>query len=244
MANAIFSNDEENQPIQPEESESRKVNSTNNDDSGTPDDPLPPLGVLLIPGEAGNPSPVTLFPSTEEIVPVESPNMNAFKAPYELTNDGVHLSIPVAPAAIPIRTDFNLMYDDGADSDGEVGPFFDAVEGEDEFDSDDDIEIEHWDPEPLAPNNNILETTVQTTEQQLMLLSNSELKAELRNRNLSTSGNKTVLVQRLLTAATPITEPTFAMHPPPPEQNTTETPPTEATGNPPPASSGTEVPMG
>jgi hypothetical protein len=52
MANAIFSNDEENQPIQPEESESREENSANNDDSGTPDDPLPPLGVLLIPGES------------------------------------------------------------------------------------------------------------------------------------------------------------------------------------------------
>jgi hypothetical protein len=99
--------------------------------------------VLLIPGELGNPSPLTLFPSIEEAVLVESPNVNAFKAPYERTDDGVHLSIPVAPATIPIHTDFNLVYDDGADSDGEVGPFFDAVECKDEFDSDDDLKLEH-----------------------------------------------------------------------------------------------------
>jgi hypothetical protein len=47
----------------------------------------------------------------------------------------VHLSIPVDPEAIPICTDFNLNYDNGADSDGDVGPFFDAVEGEDDYDS-------------------------------------------------------------------------------------------------------------
>jgi hypothetical protein len=61
----------------------------------------------------------------------------------------VHLSIPVAPAAILTRTDFNLFYDDGADLDGEVGPFSDAVESKDEFDSDDDIELEHWEHKPL-----------------------------------------------------------------------------------------------
>ncbi len=66
MANAISSNDKENQLIQPEESECQEENIANNDDSGTPDDPVPPLGVLLVPGEVGNPSPVNLFPSIEE----------------------------------------------------------------------------------------------------------------------------------------------------------------------------------
>ncbi len=78
------------------------------------------------------------------------------------------------------------------------------------------------------------------TEQQLMLLSNSELKVELRKRNLSASGNKTVLVQRLLTATTPIAEPAIAGCPPPLEQNTAEAPPAEATGNPTPAGEMTE----
>ncbi len=84
--------------------------------------------MLLIP-RAGDTAPlVTLFPSTEgTALVVDSPNVNAFKAPYEQTDEGVHVSIPVAPVVIPIRTDFNLNYDDGADSDGDVGPFFDAV---------------------------------------------------------------------------------------------------------------------
>jgi hypothetical protein len=37
-------------------------------------------------------------------------------------------------------TDFNINYDDGADSDGDVRPFFDAVEGEDDYDFDNDAE--------------------------------------------------------------------------------------------------------
>jgi hypothetical protein len=159
----------------------------------------------------------------------------------------VNLSIPDAPATILIHTELDLVYDDGADLDGEVGPFFDAIEGEDEFDSDDDMELEHWEleplpepPESLAQTGTIQETTMHMTEQQLMLLSNSELKAELRKRNLSASRNKTVLVQRLLITTTPITEPSVAGPPPPPEQNTTEAPPMEATGNPPPTGEMTE----
>ncbi len=48
--------------------------------------------------------------------------MSAFKAPYEQTNTGVILIIPVAAAMIA-RTGLNLDYE----NDGEVGPFFDAV---------------------------------------------------------------------------------------------------------------------
>jgi hypothetical protein len=56
--------------------------------------------VLLTLREGDTASPVTLFPSTDGPELVESLNMNAFKAPYEQTGNGVHLSIPVAPAAI------------------------------------------------------------------------------------------------------------------------------------------------
>jgi hypothetical protein len=83
--------------------------------------------VLLISGADDTASPVTLFPSTEGTELAESPNVYAFKAPYEQTDEGVHLSIPVAPVAIPFHTDFNLNYDNGADSNGDVGPFFDAA---------------------------------------------------------------------------------------------------------------------
>jgi hypothetical protein len=97
-------------------------------DSGTPSDPLPPLGVLLLATEASNASPVTLLPIVEAAA--ESPLVNAFKAPYDTTDDGVHLSIPVAPAPI-VRHAFNLIYENGEDSDGEIGPYYDAVVGED-----------------------------------------------------------------------------------------------------------------
>jgi hypothetical protein len=66
--------------IQPKESELREENRANNDGSDTPDDPLPPLGVLLIPGEGDTASPVTLFQFAKDTEPVESPNVNAFKA--------------------------------------------------------------------------------------------------------------------------------------------------------------------
>ncbi len=185
--------------------------------------------MLLIPREVGYPSPAILFPSIQESAPVESPNVNAFKA----------------PAMIPTHTIFNLIYDDGADLDGEVRPFFDALEGKDEFDSDDDIKLEHWEPEPLpeppeppAQTGTIQEITMQMTEQQPMLLSNSELRAELRKQNISASWNKTILVHRLLTAMT--LSPSQLL----PDllllQNTNEAPPMEATGNPPPAGEMTE----
>ena len=120
--------------------------------------------MVLIPREGETASPVTLFPSTEGTELVESPNVNAFKAPYEQTDERVHLSIPVAPTVIPICTDFNLNYEDGAESDGDVGSFFDAVEGEDEYNSDNDAELV-WSepeqvPEPLAQTGTTQETTL------------------------------------------------------------------------------------
>jgi hypothetical protein len=73
---------------------------------------------------------------------------------------------------------------------------------------DDDAELVWLEPEqlpkPSAKTGTTQETTVQTIEQHLMLLSNSELKEECRRRNLSASGNKTALVQRLLTLIEPL----------------------------------------
>ncbi len=52
----------------------------------------------------------------------------------------MHLSIPVAPAPLQLHLNFNYDYDNGADSDSKIGPFFDAVEVEDELDFIDDCE--------------------------------------------------------------------------------------------------------
>jgi hypothetical protein len=183
-------------------------NDQNDTDSGTPSDPLSPLGVLLLASEAITPSPVTLLPSVEAAA--ESPLVNAFKAPCYKTDASVHLSVSITPVSIVHHT-FNVNYENVEDFDGEIEPFYDAVEGEDLLDSDDDND---WDDpipsdprnaEPSDANNNPTnipaeadEPPLEMTEQQLMLLSNAALREELRKRNQSTNGNKSVMVQRLL----------------------------------------------
>ena len=118
--------------------------SWHNDDSGTPAQPIPPIHVLWVANDDANPSPVTVLQSLEAAVPEESPNVNASRVQCQWTEDAVHLSIPVAPAPIPTQVNFNYDYD-GTDSDGEIEPFFNAVEDENELDSDDDI---GWDDLP------------------------------------------------------------------------------------------------
>ena len=217
MFNDISTNADDISEISNKEDAKKAENTEGNDILGSSSGGLPPVGMVLIGGAAFNSSPVTMVPSLDKGSVTESPNVNAFKAPYEQTDEGVHLSIPVAPAAIPARTGFNLDYGDGADSDGEIGPFYDAIEDEDSINSDDDVELEdNCEEDPEATVTNELQPPAQTmviipTEQQLMLRSNAELKAELRKHNLSISGSKVALVQRLLTVTTRIAQPTKAM---------------------------------
>jgi hypothetical protein len=63
--------------------------------------------------------------------------VSAAKAAYEQTDEGVCISIPVPPVPIQ-RNEYNFDYENSMDSDGKVGPFYDAVEGDKEVDSDDD----------------------------------------------------------------------------------------------------------
>ena len=62
--------------------------------------------------------------------------MSTTWAAYEQTESGKHLSIPVTTTKI--YHTFNLNYNEGYDSDNELGPFYDAVVGEEDFDDDDD----------------------------------------------------------------------------------------------------------
>jgi len=194
--------------FQPVESLQSPISSQSNDDTGSPNEAAAPCGVVVVHDDA-NPSPDTALLSADGKESADSPNVNAFRAAYQRTQDGIHLSIPVAPAALPQRFDFNYDNYDGADSDGEVGPFYDAVADEEGLDSDDDCSwadelnrpsaVEHQiqPPQEVQPE---LQRELPRTETELMLLlSNSQLKEELRKRNLSTGGNKTAMVQRLLT---------------------------------------------
>jgi hypothetical protein len=195
--------------LQPAESLQSPSSNQSNDDTGSPNEVAAPCGVIIV-GDDANSSPATmlLFPDARKSA--DSPNVNAFRAAYQQTEGGVHLSIPVAPAALPQRVDVNYDNYDGADSDGEVGPFYDAVADEEGLDSDNDCS---WADDAIGPFS--VEDQIQPsqevepeprrelpgTEQELMLLlSYSQLKEELRKQNLST--NKTVMVQRLLTMIT------------------------------------------
>ncbi len=89
---------------------------------------MPPLGVILTSVPLCKPSPVTLTSSAAQRT-AESLLVSTAKAPYEQTEEGICISIPVPPAPVQ-RNDFNFNYEDGADSDGEVGPFYGAVQGE------------------------------------------------------------------------------------------------------------------
>jgi len=90
-----------------------------------------------------NPSPVTQpsFLSTEESADNQL-MASATNAEYAKANSGVYLSVPVSRATAAAATlTFNTDYSEGYDSGGELGPFFDAVEGEDDFSDDDDDSV-------------------------------------------------------------------------------------------------------
>ena len=139
------------------------------------------------------------------------------------TEAGVQLSVPAAPASH--RTIY-LNYEDGYDSNNEIGLFWDAVEGEEEEEDDDDsifcfgVQFS----EPQTEVNNIDDTapaanaetanasaanaetantsatnlTINQTEEELKKMSNDALRNLCKEKKLSTNGNKTQLVARLL----------------------------------------------
>jgi hypothetical protein len=124
--------------------------------------------------------------------------------------------MPVPPLPIQLKDVFNLNFENGEDSDGEVGPFWDTVEGEQYYDSDDDemhlpsdgLPATDSSPELVPntipidnqPNEGLpLNTPLDMTEEALLKLTNGALRDELRKRGQSTNGNKTTMVHRLLT---------------------------------------------
>jgi hypothetical protein len=126
MANDICTSAEVTAQFSSTDSYGTPEKGCHSDDSGTPAQPMPPIH-LTVANDDAHPSPVTVLQSAGATVPEESPNVKAFRAPYQRTEDGVHRKIPVAPAPLPTHIAFNYDSDDGADFDGEIEPFFDAV---------------------------------------------------------------------------------------------------------------------
>jgi len=130
---------------------------------------------------------------------------------FNVDREGNTLSIPVekSPEKNAEKNFFN--YEEGYDTEDDIGPFWDAVMGE--MEDDDDLmqlpeRTNETRPEaevipaaagegPQPPENGDA-NTVTLTEEILKTMRNSELKAELKKRGLSQNGNKTVLTNRLL----------------------------------------------
>jgi hypothetical protein len=137
------------------------------------------------------------------------------------TDNGLQLSIPMTTRQEAKHT-FKESYNDGYNSNDELGPFFDAVAGE-QFDFSDEEEEDSLVSTPVEPMansnapaesgsnydtpaepsaiNNTLDTPA-INEAAINLITVAQLKEELKKRKLSQSGVKTILQLKLLVALT------------------------------------------
>ena len=125
------------------------------------------------------------------------PNESIFGVSYDVTDEGVHISVPVynMPSLAPQGSNY-FDFQEGYDSNGECGPFFDAVEDDDDKSEDDD-ELPPGN-ESSTNNEPMLEPAIELAEADIKRMTNNELKAELKKRNLSQNGKTEILQQRLL----------------------------------------------
>jgi hypothetical protein len=131
---------------------------------------------------------------------------------YEQVNGGFNISVPTTVATRMISNIDEKTYRLGYDSDGEIGPFFDAVQHEMEYD-DECSSLVSTEPAVANPAENASEgvPTEQTaraghapppptivSEEAIRMMTVPALKDELGRRGLSKSGVKAVLIERLL----------------------------------------------
>lgn len=132
-------------------------------------------------------------------------NVSAMHTSFERSEQGTYLSIPVANDVRALSCTNEDAFDEGYDSDGQHGPFFDAV-----FD---EVPFEHYEEEPVegrAPAvgstvpANVAENEVSYTplsEITIQAMTVKNLKDELKKRKQAVGGKKDELVQRLLSVA-------------------------------------------
>jgi hypothetical protein len=125
---------------------------------------------------------------------------------YNVNENGITLSVPREQTPEKQSSKNYYNFEEGYDTDNKIGPFGDAVEGEE--DSDDDMEpmpeadavvpiLEEPIPAIEAPVNSD-SPVISLMEKAIKNMLNSELRAELKKRGLSQNGNKAVLSNRLL----------------------------------------------
>jgi hypothetical protein len=193
--------------VQPE-STSESVDDTNDEPP-----PLPTFEPVLL--NSSIPSPLTMssMPSNND-TSVQQPELVSIRNVSFIENEQGHqLSVPQQPEGLTLQTNSNPY-----NSDGEEGPFFDAVFDELDFSSDveedDEAPIQHQPTSSTQPAINPSATTgaasegpdpaAQTQHQGTLIaeminnMTASQLKDELRKRNKSSTGVKKTLQERLL----------------------------------------------
>jgi hypothetical protein len=186
---------------------------------GAHEEESPPFSELR-PNLPFNPSPITQ-PSIQESEEGGGEDnqqrmVSSTNAEYSQSQSGVYLCVPLASTTAPKLT-FNTDYSQGYDSDGELGPFFDAVEDEEDLEDDDSDDdsifflgagfsspvvdvVDEPEPEPDAALPGTIDAAeAPPTKETLMLMTNNALKTMCKEKGLPVNGNKQVLVQRLLT---------------------------------------------
>jgi hypothetical protein len=127
-----------------------------------------------------------------------SATVSATNAPYQAASDGAYLSVPETIGLKNINCIDEDAHDLGYDSDGEIGPFFDAVAGEEQFEDYDEEVVGVMESIPPLQAQEDASTPPQLSEVAIRGMKVAELRSELKNRKQTVSGTKEVLVQRLI----------------------------------------------
>jgi hypothetical protein len=167
---------------------------------------LPPIQTITeaVPND---PSPLTTSATTADSETFQR-SVSARRVEYDVTDDGVVISVPVT-SDIPYSNNNNGTYEDGYDSNGQLGPFYDAVCNEKDDDDEEFIEEEQ------RPLNEVSNDSVQQESHEIapeanlpnfQLMTVAQLKDELRKRNLPVHGRYcSALVPLLLPSTIPLT---------------------------------------
>ncbi len=157
--------------------------------------------------ETLQPSPMTasisMMNSTTTSIPSETtsqrasnmstsmPTFNTENVRFNVDSNGNTLSVPSARTPDKSTEKNYYNFENGYDTDEDIGPFWDAVDGEEDID--DDVEAFPLDtderreerPQEQPAVLNVNDAAVPLTEAVIRTMLNSELKAELKKRGLS-----------------------------------------------------------
>jgi hypothetical protein len=179
------------------------------DSTPHPNFPLEELHIERQPGRPDNPSPLTTSTqngssragSSSVSAPVSIANVS-----YQQATDGAYLSVPKGSGLRGINCLDESAFELGYDSDGELGPFFDAVVDKANWEDYDEQPIEVPEQPEQQPQDDTPAPVVvapaaippQLSETIIRGMKVAELRKELKIRHQSSNGVKDVLVQRLL----------------------------------------------